>query len=182
MCRLGYVYHKEMVTLAAVTVVYPCIDRDGFAVHTHTNTNTAKSPETTAIPGQGTYRPRKKPFIQFPAAGKLSVPLRGFLTLIMERAWKLRLGYTIDTNIELGELAGLHRSTVDEYLAVLKRKQFIQTSMVNGRRRIYPVDDQGNPTMPVELSAGVRRPKTAPAPPLESCRCWRPLWRHRAWG
>jgi hypothetical protein len=108
------------------------------------------------------------------SAVNLPLHLRGFLFLLIKRARQFRLGYTIDTNAELGKLAvtpekeeGLHRSTVDDYLKTLKKAQFIEITKVDGRRRIYPVDKEGNPTMPAKFSPEARTPQTAPAPSQE---------------
>lgn len=134
--------------------------KDGFAVHTHTTTTEAKCPGNT-----GVSRPKAtKAFVLFPSAGKLSIPLRGLLTLLMERAWRFGLRYTIDTDTELADLADLSRSTIAGYLTRLREAGFIQSTIVNGRRRIYPVDKHGNPTMPPELGTGARPSRRARAP------------------
>ena len=145
-------------------------------MHTQNTTIPAGSRENRAFTGRHTpYARTAKSFTMAPdTIHKLALPLQGFLLLLMKRARRFGLGYTIDTDAELAELAGVHRSTVAWYLSQL-RDEFASSAMVNGRRRIYPVDQWGNPTIPPELAGRARRPRTAPAHPQDGANRPRPL-------
>ena len=68
-------------------------------------------------------------------------------------------GWSDDTSQQLADDTGLARSTVERHLATLRRHGLIGTTddgrfpWVNGRRRLYPVDQRGNATIPPELKA-----------------------------
>jgi len=94
----------------------------------------------------------------------LPLGVRGFLFLIVKLARFAR--WTDASNEQLAEQTKLSVATVARYLAILKRTKvpghghaFLGTTdsgdfpRVNGRRRLYPVDERGSATIPADLTA-----------------------------
>jgi hypothetical protein len=74
-----------------------------------------------------------------------------------------RTGYVELGNEDLAELADKSRSTIAGYLSVLTTMtvpdyghSFVFSVQIRGKRRLYPVDRDGNPTVPPEIASRAR--------------------------